>query len=85
MVPGIASLSKSTFITSALDGTVQTFSLEPEAVSRGQVTPCPVAMETGGGGGGGAKEVRAQGVAVSEMGVFAAVAIRWVQRSILGR
>ena len=80
---GIAALPDSSFISSALDGTVQTCCMVSSA---GQVTPTPVAMETGspggggggGGRGGGAKDIRAQGVAVSEMGVFAAVSVRYV-------
>ena len=77
---GISSLCDSSFISSALDGTVQTFALPAADSGSRAVAPSPVAMETGSTGGGkGGKEVRAQGVAASEMGIFAAVAIRWVE------
>ena len=71
--PGIASFSESSFISSALDGSLQTFTLN-FAVTSGHVTPKPVVMDMPGKG----KGVRAQGVAVSELGVFAAVSVRCV-------
>ena len=67
---GLASFSTSSFISS-LDGSVQTFNLDT-AASDGHVTPNPVTMATQGDGRG----LRAQGVAVSEMGIFAAVSVK---------
>ena len=52
---------------------MQTFCLE-SAASTGHVTPSPVTMATQSDGHG----VRAQGVAVSEMGIFAAIAVKSV-------
>ena len=68
---GLASFSTSSFISSSLDGSVQTFNLDT-AASGGHVTPIPVTMATQGDGRG----LRAQGVAVSEMGIFAAVSVK---------
>ena len=68
---GLASFSTSSFISSSLDGSVQTFNLDT-AASGGHVTPNPVTMATQGDGRG----LRAQGVAVSEMGIFAAVSVK---------
>ena len=49
---------------------MQTFSLD-SVESEGHVTPSPVTVAAQGDGRG----LRAQGVAVSEMGIFAAVAV----------
>ena len=68
---GLASFSTSSFISSSLDGSVQTFNLDTVA-SDGHVTPNPVTMATQGDGRG----LRAQGVAVSETGIFAAVSVK---------
>ncbi len=69
---GIAAFSESSFISSALDGSLQTFSLDP-LVASGHVTPGPVAMATHDKG---SKGMHVQGVAVSEMGVYAAVSVK---------
>ena len=68
---GLASFSTSSFISSSLDGSVQTFNLDT-AASDCHVTPNPVTMATQGDGRG----LRAQGVAVSETGIFAAVSVK---------
>ena len=58
-------------MSSALDGSVQTFCLDASNIHDGHVTPSGVVMETQG-----EKKVTAQGVAVSEMGLFIAVSIK---------
>lgn len=67
---GIAAFSDS-FISSALDGTVQMFSLNANTEDD-HVTPNPITVEIKGS----KKGITAQGVAVSEMGLFAAVSIK---------
>ena len=68
---GVAAYSLSSFVSSALDGSVQTFSLDSSSICDGRVTPSAIVMETQA-----EKKVTSQGVAVSETGLFIAVSIK---------
>ena len=68
--PGVAACSSTSFVTSSLDGSLQTFSLDSSSIRDNHVSPSPVAVEIPEG------VVASQGVASSETGLLIAVAMK---------